>query len=109
MTFTAILCFTNHPLLVVHSCPSAGMKSNRVTSDGTSFVISRREMFLPMQDLEPAPNCSTRISDHCAIDLILWEEFNTNRKQIVLHRGQLCWIDIQPALGSKFLDVGAPD
>jgi hypothetical protein len=56
-TLTSILCFTNHPLLVVHSCPSAGMKSNRVTSEGTSFVISRREMFLPMHDLEPAPNC----------------------------------------------------
>jgi len=58
-TFTSILCFTNHPLWVVHSCSSAGRKSNRLTSEGTSFVISSSEMFLPMQDLEPAPNCFT--------------------------------------------------
>lgn len=55
-TLTLMLCLTNHPLRVVQSFSSAGMKSNRLTSEGTSFVISSSEMFLPMQDLDPAPN-----------------------------------------------------
>lgn len=67
-TFTLILCFTNHPLCVFQPpSSSAGTKSNRFTSEGTSFVISRSEMFLPMQDLEPAPNCFDKISNGASL------------------------------------------
>jgi hypothetical protein len=57
-----------------------------------------------MQDLEPAPNCCTsqRLGLH-------FGGCGTNRKQIVLHRAQLCRINFEPALGSEHFNVGAPD
>jgi hypothetical protein len=57
-----------------------------------------------MQDLEPAPNCCTsqRLGLH-------FGGCGTNRKQIVLHRAQLCRINFEPALGSELSNVGAPD
>jgi hypothetical protein len=61
-------------------------------------------MFLPIQALEPAPNCCT--SQRLGLR---FGGCDTNRKHIVLHRAQLRRIGIEPAFRSEFLDVCAPD
>jgi hypothetical protein len=58
-----------------------------------------------MQDLEPAPNCSTKSA---IFELQFGRESDTYGKHIVLHRAQLRLID-EPTLRPELLYVFAPD
>lgn len=51
-------CFMNQSLCTVHSrSGSSNSKSNRITSSGTSLLISIRLMFLPRHVRDPLPHC----------------------------------------------------